>query len=116
MRKRIAAALRAQRLARGLTLKAAADLLEISSVQLRKYELGEDRIAAERLAVLAKHWKFSVDELLKLPPMPARDDEDAAFEREIQGLFAKVRLLPPRARRDVRRLVDQLTAEQPARP
>lgn len=107
MREQIAELLRRRRVELGLSLKQAGAVLGISSVQYRKYEMGEDRIAAERLAVLAQAWNLSLDALLGATPPCAAD---AALDREIQGVVTKLRQLPARERQQVRRVVDQLSA------
>lgn len=59
--KKIGGKLRELRLAKGLTQKMLAAKIDVSFQQLQKYEIGSNRITADKLFILAKELGVSVD-------------------------------------------------------
>ena len=62
---RIGKRIRSERIKRGMTLKNVGDVIGVTFQQVRKYELGDNRITVCRLYALAESWGMDIGDFLK---------------------------------------------------
>jgi transcriptional regulator with XRE-family HTH domain len=100
--------LRQLRLLRGVSQLALGEALGISFQAVQKYENGENRMCAGRIASAAKFFRVSVMEFFG--PVIERDDPQPGISAEALVLAGRIERLPQRHKETVRNLVAALGA------